>query len=318
MADRTRFGFETTVDEVLEGIDLSGRVAIVTGASGGLGAVAARGLAKAGAAVTLTARDVPKGEKVAAEIRSATGNEAVSVMELELQRPESVRRFAKTWLAENARLDILINNAGVMACPIARTDEGWEMQFASCHLGHFLLTALLAPALEAGAPARVVNVSSGGHRFSPVLFDDPHFEQTEYDKWVAYGQAKTANVLHAVELDRRLQARGVRAFGIHPGAIVTELGRHLQKEDIALMNARVPGGKGLQFKSVEAGAATQVYAATAPELEGRGGCYLEDCHVAELREPDSMEGVSPYAIDPEAAARLWTLSEEILGERFDV
>ncbi len=318
MADRTRFGFETTVDEVLEGIDLSGRVAIVTGASGGLGAVAARGLAKAGAAVTLTARDVPKGEKVAAEIRSATGNEAVSVMELELQRPESVRRFAKTWLAENARLDILINNAGVMACPIARTDEGWEMQFASCHLGHFLLTALLAPALEAGAPARVVNVSSGGHRFSPVLFDDPHFEQTEYDKWVAYGQAKTANVLHAVELDRRLQARGVRAFGIHPGAIVTELGRHLQKEDIALMNARVPGGKGLQFKSVEAGAATQVYAATAPELEGRGGCYLEDCHVAELREPDSMEGVSPYAIDPEAAARVWTVSEEILGERFDV
>jgi len=318
MADRTHFGFETTVDEVLEGIDLSGRVAIVTGASGGLGAVAARGLAKAGATVTLTARDVPKGEKVAADIRSATGNEVVSVMELELQRPESVRRFAKAWLAENARLDILINNAGVMACPIARTDEGWEMQFASCHLGHFLLTALLAPALEAGAPARVVNVSSGGHRFSPVLFDDPHFEKTEYDKWVAYGQAKTANVLHAVELDRRLQAKGVRAFGIHPGAIITELGRHLQKADIELMNSRVPGGKGLRFKPIEAGAATEVYAATAPELEGQGGCYLEDCHVAGLREPDSMEGVSPYAIDPEAAARLWTLSEEILGERFDV
>lgn len=318
MADRTSFGFETTVDEVLEGIDLSGRVAIVTGASGGLGAVAARGLAKAGAAVTLTVRDVPKGEKVAADIRSTTGNEAVGVMELELQRPESVRRFAKAWLAENARLDILINNAGVMACPIARTDEGWEMQFASCHLGHFLLTALLVPALEAGAPARVVNVSSGGHRFSPVLFDDPHFEQTEYDKWIAYGQAKTANVLHAVELDRRLCAKGVRAFGIHPGAIVTELGRHLKKQDIELMNSRVPGGKGLQFKPVEAGAATEVYAATAPELEDRGGCYLEDCHVAGLREPESMEGVMPYAVDPEAAARLWALSEEILGERFDI
>ena len=318
MADRTSFGFETTVDEVLEGIDLSGRVAIVTGASGGLGAVAARGLAKAGAAVTLTARDVPKGEKVAADIRSTTGNEAVGVMELELQRPESVRRFAKAWLAENARLDILINNAGVMACPIARTDEGWEMQFASCHLGHFLLTALLVPALKAGAPARVVNVSSGGHRFSPVLFDDPHFEQTEYDKWIAYGQAKTANVLHAVELDRRLCAKGVRAFGIHPGAIVTELGRHLKKQDIELMNSRVPGGKGLQFKPVEAGAATEVYAATAPELEDRGGCYLEDCHVAGLREPESMEGVMPYAVDPEAAARLWALSEEILGERFDI
>jgi NAD(P)-dependent dehydrogenase (short-subunit alcohol dehydrogenase family) len=318
MADRAGFGFETTVDEVLEGIDLTGQIAIVTGASGGLGAVAAGGLAKAGAAVTLTARDVQKAEKVAADIRAATGNGDVSVMELELQRPESVRRFAKAWLAETTRLHILINNAGVMACPVARTDEGWEMQFATCHLGHFLLTALLAPALEAGAPARVVNVSSGGHRFSPVLFDDPHFEKTEYDKWVAYGQAKTANVLHAVELDRRLRAKGVRAFGIHPGAIATELGRHLQKEDIELMNSRIPGGKGLKFKPVEAGAATQAHAATAPELEGQGGCYLEDCHIAGPRQLDSMEGVMPYAVDPEEAVRLWTLSEEILGERFDV
>jgi len=318
MAERTGFGFETTVDEVMEGIDLSGRTAIVTGASGGLGAVAARGLAQAGAAVTLTARDVAKGEKVAAEIRSDTENQAVEVMELELQRPESVRRFAETWRASHDGLSILINNAGVMACPMARTDEGWEMQFATCHLGHFLLTALLVPALEAGTPARIVNVSSGGHRFSPVLFEDPHFERTEYDKWVAYGQAKTANVLHAVELDRRLAGRGIRAFGIHPGAIVTELGRHLQKEDIALMNARVPGGKGLQFKPPEAGAATQVYAATAPELDGQGGCYLEDCHIAGPRDPDGMEGVMDYAVDPEAAVRLWAMSEEILGERFEV
>lgn len=319
MPDRSGFGFETTVDEVLEGVDLGGRVAIVTGASGGLGAEAARGLAQAGAAVTLTARDMPKGQKVASEIRDATGNASVDVLELELQRPESVRRFAKAWLSQHGALDILLNNAGLMACPLMRTDEGWEMQFATCHLGHFLLTGLLAPALRSGAPARIVNVSSGGHRFSPVHFEDPHFEKTEYDKWVAYGQAKTANILHAVELDRRLRASGVRALAVHPGAIVTELGRHLSADDIAALNARAPGGKGLRFKPVEAGAATEVYAATAPELEGQGGCYLEDCHVAGLRtEPDAMEGVMPYALDGQAAARLWTLSEQTLGETFDL
>ncbi len=318
MADRSSFGFGTTADEVIEGIDLSGKRALVTGASGGLGAETARVLAGAGAAVTLTARDVPKGEGVAAAIREATPGADVEVLELELQRPESVRRFAKDWLAKHAHLHLLINNAGIMACPEAHTDEGWEMQFASCHLGHFLLTALLVPALRAGAPSRIVNVSSGGHRFSPVLLDDPHFERTAYDKWVAYGQAKTANILHAVELDRRLAKQGVRAFAIHPGAIVTELGRHLQKEDIELMNSRVPGG-GLKFKPVEAGAATQVYAATAPELEGSGGLYLEDVHVAGMNTDDaSIGGYKPWAVDLDSAERLWALSEELLGERFAV
>jgi NAD(P)-dependent dehydrogenase (short-subunit alcohol dehydrogenase family) len=319
MADRNHFGADTTVDEVLEGIDLSGQVAIVTGASGGLGAEAARGLAQAGAAVTLTARDMAKGEAAAEAIRASTGNADVYVMALELSQPASVREFAKNWLATHGSLNLLINNAGVMACPLARTDEGWEMQFATCHLGHFLLTALLAPALEAGAPSRIVNVSSGGHRFSPVHFDDPHFEATEYDKWISYGQAKTANILHAVELDRRLKGRGVRAFAIHPGAIPTDLGRHLNRDDMVALNKRAPGGKGMQFKTLQAGAATEVYAATAPELAGQGGCYLEDCHVASLREaPDAMEGVMPYALDAEAAARLWTLSEEILGESFSL
>ncbi|MBW2266959.1 MAG: SDR family NAD(P)-dependent oxidoreductase [Deltaproteobacteria bacterium] len=317
MADRGSFGAETTVDEVLEGIDLSGRVAIVTGASGGLGAEAARGLAQAGAAVTLTARDLAKGAAVAESIRQSTGNAAVDVMELELSQPASVRAFAKGWLAEHGALNLLLNNAGVMASPLARTDAGWEMQFATCHLGHFLLTALLAPALEAGAPARVVNVSSGGHRFSPVRFDDPNFESSEYDKWIAYGQAKTANVLHAVELDRRLRGRGVRAFAIHPGAIATDLGRHLTRDDMVTLQARAPGGKGLQLKPVEAGAATEVYAATAPELEGQGGCYLEDCHVAgSCEELGATDGVAPHALDPVAAARLWTLSEQMLGEAF--
>ncbi len=316
MADRSSFGFSTTADEVIEGIDLSGRRAVVTGASGGLGAETARVLAGAGAAVTLTARDLPKGEQVAASIRDASPGAEVEVMELELHRPESVRRFAKEWLSRHSRLNLLINNAGVMACPLARTDEGWEMQFATCHLGHFLLTALLAPALRAGSPARIVNVSSGGHRFSPVLLDDPHFERRDYDKWQAYGQAKTANILHAVELDRRLARSGVRAFAIHPGAIVTELGRHLQKEDIELMNSRVPGG-GLQFKPVEAGAATQVFAATAPELEGSGGLYLEDVRVSGLNSDEaSVGGYKPWAVDLDSAERLWSLSEELLGERF--
>ena len=317
MADRSAFGRDTTVDEVLEGIDLSGKGAIVTGASGGLGAEAARGLAQAGAAVTLTARDMAKGQGVVDAIRESTGNAQVEVRELELSRPDSVRAFAKSWLADHDRLDLLLNNAGVMACPLARTDEGWEMQFATCHLGHFLLTALLAPALASGA--RIVNVSSGGHRLGQVRLDDPHFEQGEYDKWASYGQAKTANILHAVELDRRLKGRGVRAFAIHPGAIVTDLGRHLTQDDIADMNARTPGGKGLQFKTVEAGASTEVYAATAPELEGQGGVYLEDCHVAELFDPSNpMEGVMPYALDAEAAGQLWALSERTLGESFDL
>ncbi len=316
MADRSSFGFSTTADEVIEGIDLSGRRAVVTGASGGLGAETARVLAGAGAAVTLTARDLPKGEQVAASIRDASPGAELEVMELELHRPESVRRFAKEWLSRHSRLNLLINNAGVMACPLARTDEGWEMQFATCHLGHFLLTALLAPALRAGSPARIVNVSSGGHRFSPVLLDDPHFERRDYDKWQAYGQAKTANILHAVELDRRLARSGVRAFAIHPGAIVTELGRHLQKEDIELMNSRVPGG-GLKFKPVEAGAATQVFAATAPELEGSGGLYLEDVHVSGMNSDEaSVGGYKPWAVDLDSAERLWSLSEELLGERF--
>jgi NAD(P)-dependent dehydrogenase (short-subunit alcohol dehydrogenase family) len=315
MPDRTSFGAETTTDEVIGGIDLSGKVALVTGASGGLGAETARVLAAAGAAVTLAARDVAKAAQVAQQIRADTPGAALEVMQLELHRPESVRRFAGEWLAGHPRLNLLVNNAGVMACPLARTEEGWEMQFATNHLGHFLLTSLLLPALRAGAPARIVNVSSAGHRFAPVDFDDPHFERRPYDKWVSYGQAKTANVLHAVELDRRLHGHGVRAFAIHPGAILTELGRHLDRDDIATLQSRAPGG-GLKFKPVEAGAATQVYAATAPELEGMGGLYLEDCRVSGLRRSDQdVRGYMPWAVDLSAAERLWVLSAMTLGER---
>jgi NAD(P)-dependent dehydrogenase (short-subunit alcohol dehydrogenase family) len=205
----------------------------------------------------------------------------------------------------------------VMACPLARTSEGWELQLATNHFGHFLLTALLAPALRAGAPARVVTVSSRGHRFSPVVFEDLHFERRPYDKWAAYGQSKTANVLFAVELDRRLSRAGVRGFALHPGAIVTELGRHLSRDDLAELRARSPGGRGLVWKQVPAGAATSVWAATAPELEGRGGLYLEDCHVAQVDDAEGAAGgVRSYALDPAAAKRLWSLSEAMVGQSF--
>lgn len=314
-----RFDSQSSTDQVLDGIDLSGKVALVTGASGGLGAETARALAARGAHVTLTARDTAKAEKVAAEIRAAHPAAQLEVRALSLDRPDSVRGFAKGWLAEHRALHLLLDNAGVMACPLARTPEGWEMQFATNHLGHFLLSALLVPALRAGAPARVVNTSSGGHRMSPVVFDDIHFERRPYDKWAAYGQAKSANVLHAVELDRRLAAHGVRAFGVHPGMIVTELGRHLTPDDIAQLQARAKdrSSSGLAtWKTPQQGAATQCWAATAPELDGRGGLYLEDCQVSGTTPPPGSLGAEGWALDPEAAARLWSVSEETLGERF--
>src|SRR5262245_40698546 len=314
-----RFDWQTTTDQVLEGVDLTGKVAIVTGASGGLGAETARALAARGAAGTLAARDTKKAEQVAATIRGAHPGAKLDVRPLALDRPDSVRAFAKGWLADHRTLHLLLNNAGVMACPLARTPEGWEQQFATNHLGHFLLTGLLAPALRAAGGARVANTSSGGHRFSAVVFEDIHFERRPYDKWAAYGQAKTANVLHAVELDRRLAGAGVRAFGIHPGMIITELGRHLQKEDIALMQSRAKerSTAGLaSWKTPPQGAATQCWAVTAPELAGRGALYLEDCQISGTTPPPGSLGAEAWALDPDAPRRLWSVSEETLGDRF--
>lgn len=309
--DASAFGADTTADQVLDGIDLTGVVVLITGASSGLGAESARAMAARGAVVVMTARQVEKARQIAEGIRRDTGNDEVSVMALELVDIDSVRAFAADFAERHPRLDILLNNAGVMACPLARTAAGYEMQFATNHLGHFALTEALLPALRAAAPARIVAVSSAGHRLSPVLFDDIHFQSTQYDKWTAYGQAKTANILHAVELDRQLRDDGVRALAIHPGAIVTELGRHLQRDALATLSARSPGGK-LQFKSVEAGAATQVFAATAPELDGQGGVYLEDCAIAAVNDGDGNRGVRSYAVDPENAARLWRVSQALL------
>jgi len=319
MAAARRFDKSSTTDQVLDGVALDGQVAIVTGASGGLGAETARALAARGAAVTLAARDTRKAEQVASAIRAAHPRAELAVRALTLDRPDSVRAFAKSWLAEKRALHLLLNNAGVMACPLARTPEGWELQFATNHLGHFLLTALLAPALRAAGGARVVNTSSGGHRFSPVVFEDIHFERRPYDKWAAYGQAKTANVLHAVELDRRLAGAGVRAFGVHPGMIVTELGRHLTPEDIQQLQARASERQSAgmpSWKTPQQGAATQCWAATAPELAGRGGLYLEDCQISGTTPPAGSLGAEAWALDPAAAQRLWTVSEQMLGERF--
>ena len=314
-----RFDSQSTTDQVLEGIDLAGKVALVTGASGGLGAETARALAARGAQVTLTARDTAKAEQVAEKIRAAHPAAKLDVRALALDRPDSVRAFAKAWLAEQRVLHLLLNNAGVMACPLARTPEGWELQFATNHLGHFLLTALLTPALRAAGGARVVLTSSGGHRMSPVVFEDIHFERRPYDKWAAYGQAKSANVLHAVELDRRLSGDGVRAFGVHPGMIVTELGRHLTSDDIAQLQSRAKerSSSGLAtWKTPPQGAATQCWAATAPELAGRGALYLEDCQISGTTPPPGSLGAEAWALDEGAARRLWSVSEETLGERF--
>jgi NAD(P)-dependent dehydrogenase (short-subunit alcohol dehydrogenase family) len=314
MRDSSKFGAETTTAEVIEGIDLRGKTALVTGASSGLGQETARALASRGAHVVLTARNADAGRAAADAIRSSTRNEHIEVEDLELASLASIRAFAKRFLARHPKLDILVNNAGVMACPLGRTADGFELQFGTNHIGHFLLACLLAPALRAGAPSRVVSVSSRGHHLSPVVFDDVNYERRAYEKWPAYGQAKTANVLFAVGLDRRLRDDGVRANALHPGAIITQLGRHLVQEDYEFLQKR---NSGMQFKSVEAGAATAVFTATAPELEGRGGLYLEDCHVAEVNDaPDALEGVKSYALDTNNAERLWALSEKLVGERF--
>jgi NAD(P)-dependent dehydrogenase (short-subunit alcohol dehydrogenase family) len=307
MMQPREFGPTSTTDDVLAGVDLSDKNAIVTGASGGLGAETARALASRGCAVTLAARDVHKASSVAGSIRTAHPDAAVEVRVMELAEPESVRRFGGEWSADHDALQILVLNAGVMACPLTRTAEGFELHFATNHLGHFRLTMGLLDALEAGAPARVVSVSSGGHALSPVVFDDINYEQRDYDPWSAYGQSKTANVLFAVELDWRYRDSGVRAFAVHPGMIATDLSRHLTPESIAQVVA-MADSTGESYKPVGAGAATAVWAATAPELDGIGGIYLANCGVAPPIE-DGSPGYASHAVDRDAARRLWKVSE---------
>jgi NAD(P)-dependent dehydrogenase (short-subunit alcohol dehydrogenase family) len=320
MAERitSPFGAKSTAREVVAGHDLSGKVAIVTGAATGIGVETARALALAGAEVIIAARKPELGEEVANAINEEAGLKRASFGMLDLASLEAIRHFTHRW--GDRPVDLLINNAGVMASPLIRTADGFEMQFGTNHLGHFLLSVLLAPNLVAAAKAsgkrsRLVSLSSIGHRRSGVNFEDPNYNERPYDKWEAYGQAKTANSLFAVGFDKRFRDHGVNANAVMPGGIMTPLQRHMTLDEQRAMGWLDENDKPREgFKSTEQGAATSVWAAVGDELEGVGGLYLEDCNQA---VPWSQErpwsGVMPHALDPEAAERLWDLSAKITG-----
>ncbi|WP_328843286.1 SDR family NAD(P)-dependent oxidoreductase [Streptomyces sp. NBC_00258] len=300
----TPFGFASTAGEVVSGIDLSGRRAVVTGASSGIGAETARALAATGAAVTLAVRDVAAGERVAKDITGSTGNQDVRAVHLDLTDPTSITAFTAAW---QGPLHVLVNNAGVMACPEQYTEQGWEWQFATNHLGHFALATGLHGALAADGNARIVVASSTGHQRSPVVWDDVNFAFRPYDPWLAYGQSKTANVLFAVEATRRWADDNITANALMPGAIYTNLQRHTGGRG----SGRVPAEL---IKTVEQGAATSALLATSPLLEGVGGRYFVDCNETEIveRRSGTLHGVARYALDPAGARRLWDLSQDLI------
>ncbi|MFB0875294.1 oxidoreductase [Sphingobium sp. sgz301303] len=306
------FGPASTATDVTEGVDLSGKTAIVTGGYSGIGLATTRALAKAGAEVVIPARDLEKAKA------ALDGLDRIEVVEMNLIDAKSVGAFATRFLESGRHLPILINSAGVMASPPFRDADGHEGQFATNHLGHYRLVCSLWPALAASG-ARVVCVSSRGHQIAPVDFSDVDFRNREYDKWTAYGQSKTANALFARELDRRGQGHGVRAFSLHPGQIITDLARHLSKEELNGFDAFDADGKPkidpeAGMKTVEQGAATSLWCATSPALEGLGGVYCEDCNIAEVNKHQlGRKGVAPWAMDDEAADRLWALSEDWTG-----
>ncbi|MDA0565278.1 SDR family NAD(P)-dependent oxidoreductase [Streptomonospora sp. S1-112] len=299
------FGPHSTADDVLTGTDLTGATALVTGGYSGLGLAAVRALARAGARVIVPAR------RTAAAEDALAGVGGTEVHPLDLADLDSVRDLARR--LRGRRIDIAITNAGVMACPETRVGPGWEMHLAVNHLGHFALVNLLRPQFSAGA--RVVSVSSSGHFLSGIRWDDIHF-RTGYDRWLAYAQAKTANALFAVHLDRLGAADGLHAFAVHPGSILTPLQRHVPREEWRKLGWVGPDGRPAEgFKTPEQGAATAVWAATSPLLAGHGGAYCQDCDVAQPADSDDMlvGGVKPWAVDPGAAARLWELSADLTG-----
>jgi NAD(P)-dependent dehydrogenase (short-subunit alcohol dehydrogenase family) len=309
----TPFGFGSTAAEVVAGVDLAGKRAVVTGAGSGIGVETARALAGAGAAVTMAVRRTGDAAAVAADIRATTGNDAVAVAPLELTDRASIAAFVEAW---DGPLDILVNNAGVMAIQeLTLSDRGHEMQFATNHLGHFALALGLHEALAAAASARIVSVSSSGHLRSPVVFDDLGYAFRDYDPFGAYGQSKTANVLFAVGATRRWANDGITANALMPGGIATELQRHVG--GAAYMEQAVERYRqaGSALKTPEQGAATSVLLATSPQLEGIGGRYFEDCNEAQVvqRRGAGISGVAPYALDSLNAERLWDLSLELIG-----
>ncbi len=307
----TPFGATSTADEVVDGIDLSGRRAIVTGGSSGIGVETARALARAGAQVTLAVRDTESGRRTAADIEASTGA-PVGVGQLDLADQGSIAAFGRTW---RGPLHLLINNAGVMALPERQlTAEGWELQFATNHLGHFALSRALHGALVDAGGARIVSLSSRGHLRSPVVFEDLHFASRPYDPWLAYGQSKTANILFAVEASRQWASDGIFTNAVHPGGITaTNLSRHLEPSTLS----RIRSSGTFTDKTLQQGAATSVLVATSPLLDGVGGRYFEDCNEAMRLDPSAPNttpsGVAPYALDPATATRLWQVSLDLVG-----
>ncbi|MBI1252683.1 MAG: SDR family NAD(P)-dependent oxidoreductase [Alphaproteobacteria bacterium] len=310
---KSGYGMRTSAREALAGQRLDGVTAIVTGGYSGLGLETTRALSEAGATVIVPARTPDKAAQALA------GMAGVEQAALDLADPASIDAFAESFLSSQRPLNILINNAAIMASPLMRDARGYEAQFSTNHLGHFQLTGRLWPALKAANGARVVALSSIGHRRSPVTLDDPHFQNRPYDKWEAYGQAKTANALFAVGLDARGKAHGVRAFAVHPGGIMTDLQRFMPEEEKRAMGWIDENGKlNAMFKTPEQGAATSVWCATSPQLDGMGGVYCEDCDVAEAVAADDARwsGVRPWAIDPAIADQLWAISEQMTGVRY--
>ncbi|MFC3653667.1 SDR family NAD(P)-dependent oxidoreductase [Dyella humi] len=319
------FNATSTTDQVLEGVDLAGKRVLITGVSAGLGVETARSLATHGAYVVGAVRDVTKAkaatQRVLADAKTPGGLELI---ELDLGSLASVRKCADKLLEKGESFDLVIANAGIMACPFGHTADGFELQFGTNHLGHFVLVNRIAPLMKSGS--RLVNLSSAGHRYSDVNLDDPNFARTPYTEFGAYGRSKTANVLFAVEFDRRYKQHGIRATAVHPGGIRTELTRHmdeaaLQKRIDEVNEQNKVAGKPLfQWKTIEQGAATTVWAAAVANATDVGGRYCEDCHVGELVIGEELDlastGVRPYALDADRAKALWAKSEEMVGERF--
>jgi NAD(P)-dependent dehydrogenase (short-subunit alcohol dehydrogenase family) len=312
------FSFESTTDDVLDGLDLSGRRFVITGAASGLGEESTRALAEHGASVLMLARDPEKNHEAAARVRASVPDADLTLGTVDLADLTSIRTFASDHLDHGTPIDVLMNNAGVMACPFGHTADGFEMQFGTNHLGHFELTRLLTPAIQAGDEPRIVILSSAAHGIADVDLDDPGFERGDYDAWVAYGRSKSANAHHARALAERLD--GVLSFSVHPGGIMTNLGRHLNEDLLQQMldrakerSAAAGESGGMQFKSISQGAATQVWAATADDLADHNGAYLADCGVGVEGANIGRNGFAPYIADRATADRLWDLSEHLLA-----
>lgn len=311
------FGWASTTDEVLEGKNLSGSTVFITGANSGLGRETARAMAAKGAHVVMAGRDQTKLDAAVAAIFETVPDARLDTIALDLGSLESIRAGTSRARQRFDKIDILINNAGVMATPFEHTHDGFERQFGTNHLGHFALTAELMPLIERGTAKRIVNLSSRGHHMGPVHFEDPNFQHRAYDPWSSYGQSKTANVLFSVGIEQRFAVLGIHAYAVHPGGIETNLGRHMTQDMRDTLMARISkSDTGFAWKTIPQGAATSCWAATAEELEGKGGVYCEDCHVAQQDDESTTGGVRSYALNTSFADQLWKLSEELTGAKF--